>query len=210
MKLQVALDRVGIDQALQIVSEIHDVADIIEIGTPMILRDGMLPVRKVKAAFPQVTLLADTKIIDAGELEAAEAFEAGADIITVLALAWDVTLQGVAATARRYGRQVMADLTCVTDPAGRSARLDELDIDYICVHTGVDEQQSGKTPLDDLQRVMRVLRHSQAAVAGGISRDTIRAVQLAGAEIVVVGGAVSKAPDKRQAVLDLKDAMNRG
>ena len=104
----------------------------------------------------------------------------------------------------------MADLTCVTDPAGRSARLDELDIDYICVHTGVDEQQSGKTPLDDLQRVMRVLRHSQAAVAGGISLDTIRAVRLAGAEIVVVGGAVSKAPDKRQAVLDLKNAMNRG
>lgn len=210
MKLQVALDTVDTRQALEIVSKIHDVADVIEVGTPMILSEGMLPVKMIKAAFPGVMVLADTKIVDAGELEAGEAFEAGADIVTVLALAWDVTLQAVVRAARKYGKQVMADLTCVEDPARRAARLDELDIDYICVHTGVDEQKSGKTPLDDLQRVMLTLKHSKAAVAGGISLGSMAAVKAVGPEIVVVGGAVSNAPDMRQAVLDLKNAMQQG
>ncbi|HPC06654.1 MAG TPA: orotidine 5'-phosphate decarboxylase [Anaerolineaceae bacterium] len=209
MKLQVALDTVDTIQALEIVSKIHDVADIIEIGTPMILSEGMLPVKMIKAAYPQLVVLADTKIVDAGELEADEAFKAGADIVTVLALAWDVTLQAVVRAARKHGKQVMADLTCVEDPARRAARLDELDIDYICVHTGVDEQKSGKTPLDDLERVLQVLHHSKATVAGGISLGSMAAVKAVGPEIVVVGGAVSRAPDMRQAVLALKSAMQQ-
>lgn len=210
MKLQVALDLVDTRQALEIVNKIHDLVDIIEVGTPMIMREGMLPVSMIKAAFPQVAVLADSKIMDAGELEAGEAFKAGADIVTVLAVAADITLQSVVKAARKHGRQVMADLTCVEDPVSRAARLDELDIDYVCVHTGVDEQKSGKTPLDDLKRVMQVLHHSKAAVAGGIHLGSMPAVKAVGPEIVVVGGAVSQASDLRQAVMALKQAMQQG
>ena len=43
---------------------------------------------------PTATLLADLKIVDAGELEAQIGFDAGADIVTVLGVAHDVTIQG--------------------------------------------------------------------------------------------------------------------
>jgi 3-keto-L-gulonate-6-phosphate decarboxylase len=57
---------------------------------------------------------------------------------------------------------------------------------------------------------MLTLKHSKAAVAGGISLGSMAAVKAVGPEIVVVGGAVSNAPDMRQAVLDLKNAMQQG
>jgi len=34
MRLQIAIDMVGTEEALRMVSEIHDVIDIVEVGTP--------------------------------------------------------------------------------------------------------------------------------------------------------------------------------
>jgi len=44
-------------------------------------------------------LLADTKIVDGGEIEAADAFAAGANIVTVLGVAEDETIRGVVRAA---------------------------------------------------------------------------------------------------------------
>ena len=44
---------------------------------------------------------ADLKIMDAGEHEANLAFNAGADIVTVLGVAHDETIRGVVRAARR-------------------------------------------------------------------------------------------------------------
>lgn len=57
-------------------------------------------------------MLADLKIMDAGEHEASLAFAAGADIVTVLGLSADSTVSGAVAAARAAGggRLVMADM----------------------------------------------------------------------------------------------------
>ena len=61
MKLQIALDMTSIEEAVELVGKIQDMIDIVEIGTPMIIKEGMLPVRKMKERFPHITVLADTK-----------------------------------------------------------------------------------------------------------------------------------------------------
>jgi 3-hexulose-6-phosphate synthase len=48
----------------------------------------------VKAAYPDKLVFADMKTMDAGELEADLAFNAGADIMTVLGSAGDSTIAG--------------------------------------------------------------------------------------------------------------------
>jgi 3-keto-L-gulonate-6-phosphate decarboxylase len=60
-------------------------------------------VRRLKAAFPESLLLADLKIMDAGEHEAGLGFGAGADIVTVLSAAHDETIRGCVRAARRSG-----------------------------------------------------------------------------------------------------------
>jgi 3-hexulose-6-phosphate synthase len=48
MKLQIAIDMVTAEKAVEMVDEIEDVVDSVEVGTPMIMREGMLPVRMIK------------------------------------------------------------------------------------------------------------------------------------------------------------------
>jgi 3-hexulose-6-phosphate synthase len=74
MKLQIAIDMVNAETALKMVKEIQDVIDIVEVGTPMIVREGMFPVRLIKEKFPKVTVLADAKIVDGGDIESEDAF----------------------------------------------------------------------------------------------------------------------------------------
>jgi 3-hexulose-6-phosphate synthase len=53
----------------------------------------------LRQAFPDITLLADFKIMDTGEEEASIAFEAGCDIFTVLSVTQDSTIQGAVTAA---------------------------------------------------------------------------------------------------------------
>ena len=207
MKLQIALDLVRSEVALEMVDQIHDVIDILEVGTPMILREGMLPVRLIKQKFPDVTVLADCKIVDGGDIESQDAFEAGADIVTVLAVSNDTTIQAVINKAKQYGKKVMADMICMEDVKGRSVDLDRMGVDYICIHTAVDVQSAEKTPFKELAGIMPLLKNAKAAVAGGINMDTIPLVREYGPEIVVVGSALTRSADLRSSVIEMKEAI---
>jgi len=66
-KLQLALDFVELEEALGLLEKVHSFVDIVEIGTPTIIRYGVEAVRRVKQSFPQKLVLADLKIMDAGE-----------------------------------------------------------------------------------------------------------------------------------------------
>ena len=143
MKLQLALDCESLAAARAVLEATADLVDIAEVGTPLVLREGTAAVRALKSAFPRVAILADFKIMDAGAEEAAIAFEAGADIVTVLAAAETVTIRRACEVARTAGREVMADLIAVADPARRAAEVAGEGVDYLCCHTAFDTQRSG-------------------------------------------------------------------
>lgn len=207
MKLQIAIDLATAAEAVAMVEKIHDVIDIVEIGTPMVVREGMLGVKMIKEKYPELTVLADTKIVDGGDLECADACTAGADIVTVLALADNETVKAVADTAHKYGRLAMADLICVEDIPRRAVELQQLGIDLICVHTAVDVQKLGKTPLGDLRELNSAVPAEMTAVAGGVKLSTIKSYVAEKPAIIIAGGALYNAPDIRQAVIDMKALM---
>jgi len=82
MKLQVAFDIQHSDEVLKLVEVNGDLIDIVEIGTPLIIKEGLKSVQKIKKEYPNQTVLADLKIMDAGLLEAQIGFDAGADIVS--------------------------------------------------------------------------------------------------------------------------------
>lgn len=208
-KLQIAVDLMTEEQAVLLADEIHDVIDIFEVGTPMIVRDGLHPVRRIKGKHPELTVLADTKIVDGGSLECEDACKAGADIITVLAMADNATIQGVADSAHLYGRKAMADLIQVPDIAKRAKELLELGVDYICVHTGVDMQQLGRTPLEDLDALVSAVCREKTAVAGGISSETLEGYLEKEPAIVIMGSALCSMPDVRKAVIEIQSRIGQ-
>lgn len=207
MKLQLALDS-DFRESLAILTQVRLYIDIAELGTPLIFREGLAVTRRLRQAFPDIALLADLKIIDAGEEEAALAFEAGCDLVTVLGVAHDRTVSGVVIAARRHGKQVMADMMQVGNLVARAQRLLELGCDYLCIHTAYDLQSHQESPLADLRRLRGELPDSPLAAAGGIKLETIDAVAALRPEIVVVGAAITRASNPAQAASRIRERMN--
>ncbi len=143
MELQLALDLVNIPEAKDVVREVQDHIDIVEIGTPVVINEGLKAVKEIKESFPSLKVLADLKIMDAGAYEVMKASEAGADIITVLGATDDETIKGAVEEAKKQGTKILVDMINVKEIGKRAEEIDALGVDYICVHTGYDLQAVG-------------------------------------------------------------------
>ncbi|WP_245837250.1 orotidine 5'-phosphate decarboxylase / HUMPS family protein [Virgibacillus phasianinus] len=84
MLLQLALDRFTVEEAIQLAYETRDQVDWLEIGTSLVKEFGMESIQKFRYAFPAKTLVADMKINDNAKYECKLAFDAGADVVTVM------------------------------------------------------------------------------------------------------------------------------
>lgn len=208
--LQVALDLAHSERALTIAAEaVEGGAEWIEAGTPLIKSEGVEVIRRLKKAFPGKTIVADMKTIDVGGAEVEIAAKSGAEVVVVLGLSSDPTVTEAIMTARKYGAKVMVDLFNVPDKAARARELEAMGVDLLCVHVGVDEQMVGGTPLAQLKEVVDAVSIPVAA-AGGVNSETAHEVVEAGASIVIVGGAILKAADAREATARLRAALDSG
>lgn len=204
MKLQAALDTLTLNECIHLLEETEGFIDIAEVGTPFVIEEGMVPVKEFKKQFPKIEVLADVKIMDAGEYEADKCFDAGADICTVLGVSHNETIEGVVRSAKKYGKKVMVDMIAVSDLKKRTQEVDEMGVDYICVHTAFDVQKFGQDPLDDLKIVNSVIKNAKSAVAGGVKLETVDEIVNEGAEIIVVGGAICNAKDRKAYAKEIK------
>jgi 3-hexulose-6-phosphate synthase len=192
--LQVALDVLSTQQALEIVGQIYPHVDIIEIGTPLIIAEGLSALETLKAKFPDKKYLADLKIMDAGKIEAASAFKRGADIVTVLAAADDLTIRGALDAADECGGQLMADLINVRDPVARAIELCAMKVPIVCLHTAFDRRGVGEDIFYMLELVRPVVS-CQLAIAGGLTAGSIGHALAKGADILVVGSGITEQAD---------------
>jgi len=204
LKLQLALDLVTFEEAVAIISESKEFIDIIEIGTPLIIKEGISIVKRIHDLFPDKIILADVKIMDGGKEEATYAFDAGADIVTVLAAAEDATISNVVKIARVRGKKTMADMIAVRDIIARASQIDLLGVDYLCVHTAFDIQYTQKNPLDELLLLQSVISKSKTAVAGGVNLKTAPETIRSKPEIIIVGGAITSSTNKKETAATFK------
>lgn len=209
MKLQLALDLVNIPEAIELIKEVQDHIDVVEIGTPVINAEGHKAVKEVKEAFPNLTVLADVKIMDAAGYEVMKASEAGADIVTILGAAEDESIKGAVAEAKKQGKQILADLIAVKDIKSRAKELDELGVDYICVHTGYDLQAVGQDSLEDLRAIKSVVENAKTAIAGGIKLKTLPEVINAQPDLVIVGGGITSKDNKKAAASEIQNLIKK-
>ncbi|WP_186578483.1 3-hexulose-6-phosphate synthase [Aquibacillus kalidii] len=204
MKLQLALDLVNVEEAKQVVGEVQDHIDIVEIGTPVIINEGLHAVKAIKEAFPSLTVLADLKVMDAGGYEVMKASEAGAGIVTILGATDDATIKGAVEEAAKHGTQILVDMINVKDIEQRAKEIDALGVDYICVHTGYDLQAAGENSFEQLRTIKRVVSNTKTAVAGGIKLETLPEVIAAGPDLVIVGGGITGKDDKKAVAAEME------
>ena len=209
-KLQVALDFLELSRAMKVAeSAVAGGADYIEIGTPLIKSEGLDAVRKARQLFPDAVIIADLKTMDAGKIEAEAAAKAGASVMTVIGAAPESTIRECVEAGKHYGIKVAVDLLGLENPVEFAARAKDLGVDWLDVHCAIDQQMEGKDPFE-LLRAVRKVSDLTLAVAGGVNSETAPACIEAGADVVIVGGAITKALDVKQATADIKKALETG
>lgn len=203
MKLQVAIDLLSTQDALNLLQKVAEHVDIIELGTPLIKQEGLAVVTAIKQAYPDKIVFADMKTMDAGALEAEMAFKAGADLVSVLAVAADSTVKGAVESAKKYNKGVVADVIGVQDKAARLKQLATLGVHSVELHAGLDEQAQAGYSIDSLLEAGRGAG-VPFAVAGGVNLDRITQVEDAGAAVAVAGAAIYGAKDPGEAAKALR------
>jgi len=223
--VQISLDVTSIDEALETAEmAVRAGVDWLEAGTPLILSQGLLCVRELRARFPEVPIVADLKTMDGGYLEAEMMAKAGANYVVVMARAHEETIKVVCKAGQDYGIGVMGDNLGCPDMVAGARMLQDLGCGYIIHHIGYDERRgiaaSGKqapTPLDQLREVVQAVDVPVQAV-GGMSIEQaierrVEAVELMaaliiehtglqarhgsyGAPLVVIGAPLAINPDR--------------
>lgn len=186
------------ESALKMADEVASFVDILEAGTPLIKSEGIKVVRALRESHPDKLICADLKTADAGYLEVKMAALAKADIVSILADAYDNTIEEALRAAHEYKVEIMADLIVSRSPTSRLEEIINLNykdtkVHYALAHSGLDRQASRRTPLSEIEALAKIKNHPSLAIAGGIQINDIQKIITYPIEIIIVGGAITQA-----------------
>jgi 3-hexulose-6-phosphate synthase len=193
-KIQIALDTLQWDTALDLARLARPYVDILEAGTPLIKSVGIKIVTALKEAHPDKLVLADLKSSDVGAYEANMAFEAGADIVTTQGITTLATIAEVQREADKWHRRAEVDMTGVADPEARSREIQKVGVSLVLYHRSIDEELTANALWDEkactIVRAMCALG-LDVAIAGGITCDVLSVLNGAPIYGIVVGRGIT-------------------
>jgi 3-hexulose-6-phosphate synthase/6-phospho-3-hexuloisomerase len=194
--VQIALDFATIEEALAVAKiGVEAGVDWLEIGTPLIVSQGLRPISEMVKAFPNYPVLADYKTMDSGGKNVHRTKAHGGHIMTVCANSPDETVQAAVAAGKETGIWVIADTIGVKNQAARARQCEEWGVDMVYLHYGTDERVANPTK-DSTQFIDEVFDAVSLPVGVGCFdvEDAIRAAAK-GADNITIGHPVVSGPN---------------
>lgn len=208
-QLQIALDVTDLPSALRPLQQAADDIDIIEVGTILVLSEGMRAVREIRALFPDRPILADVRIAEAGSIIARLAFDAGASLVSVVAGASMTTVQQVCSVAEECGGQVQVELSDWYD-ADRARQWRDLGVEHIIIKRSRDREASGDLSWGegDLARIDELATMGYTVtVTGGVRVEDLPTFAGHPVGIVIAGRSIVNADDPAGAAATMQQAI---
>lgn len=197
--LQVAFDTTSLEFVLKAVKELPQNDHLlIEAGTPLIKRFGTDVISKIREARPDAFIVADLKTLDTGNLEARMVADAAGDAVVVSALAPVPTIVKAIEEAHKTGIYAIVDTLNLPDPVPLIKELVAQGAvpDVVELHRAIDIENT-EPRWDSIEAIKKVSPKTFIAVAGGVKLDTIPLALKSGADILVVGRAITGSKDIR-------------
>jgi 3-hexulose-6-phosphate synthase/6-phospho-3-hexuloisomerase len=201
--VQIALDYATIEDALAMAAVgVQAGVDWLEIGTPLIVSQGVNTVGKLKKAFPGYPVLADYKTMDSGGKNVMLTHQQGGQVMTVCGNAPDETVQAAVKASKETGVWVVVDLIGVKNQGQRARQCQDWGAHMVYLHYGADQRRADATR-DSVQWLEEVKRAVTIPIGVGTfgAEDGVRAVA-AGASLVAIGHPVISGPDPLGALTD--------
>jgi 3-hexulose-6-phosphate synthase len=194
--IQIALDYATIEEAIAMAKiGIEAGVDWLEIGTPLIISQGVAPIGKMMRAFPDFPVLADYKTMDSGWKNVQRTAEQGGHVMTVCANSPDETVKSAIAESKKNGVWVVVDTIGVKNQAARAKQCADWGAHMIYLHYGADQRKHDATQ-DSTQWLEEVQRAVSIPIGVGCfdAADGAKAASL-GAELIAIGHPVISAAD---------------
>lgn len=194
--IQLALDFATIEEALAVAQiGVEAGVDWLEIGTPLIVSQGLSPIGAMVRAFPKYPVLADYKTMDSGGKNVHRTKAQGGHIMTVCANAPDETVKAAVAASQETGVMVVADTIGVTRQAARARQCADWGVHMIYLHYGADQRNADGSQ-DSVQWLHEVLDAVDIPVGVGSFgvEDAVRAAAQ-GADLIAIGHPVISGPN---------------
>lgn len=197
--LQLALDHTSLQAAQHDVALLHDHVDIVEAGTILCLTEGLNAVRALRQQCPDKIIVADWKVADAGETLAQQAFNAGANWMTIICAAPLATVIKGHEVALAHNAEIQIELfgnwTLDDARAWYAAGIRQA-----IYHRGRDAQASGQQWGDaDLSR-MKALSDIglELSITGGVTPADLPLFKEINAKAFIAGRALAGAANPAQ------------
>ena len=196
--VQISLDLTSTEEALETAEmAVRAGVDWLEVGTPLVIAEGMRSVKALRERYPEVPIIVDLKTMDGGRLEVELMAGAGATHVVVMGQAHRETIELVVQAGEEFGVQVMGDNLGMPDPVEGARMLADAGCDIVVHHVGYDyrtvRKQRGEaveSPLDRLREVVAAVDVPVQAV-GGLTIEQAVAAPSYGAPIVVIGAPLA-------------------
>jgi bifunctional enzyme Fae/Hps len=207
--LQVAMDLVDMGKVAQVLKEVPENDHvIIEAGTPLIKKFGLSVIGEIRKLRPNAFIIADMKILDTGNLEARMAADATADAVVVSGLAPNSTIEKAISEARKVGIYSIVDMLNVQNPVKLIASL-KVKPDIVELHRAIDVEETAHA-WGDIPAIKKAAGGKLlVATAGGIRVDVVKDALKSGADILVVGRAITASKDIGHAADEFIEKLNR-
>lgn len=207
--LQIAMDYTSLPKALEMAVLTAPEVDIIEIGTPLCKAAGMEAVRAMREICPDKLILADVKTPDVGGLEAAMAFDAGADMMTVIGGATIPTVKEALAVARKRGKDMLMELTGVRDIIERATEWRQIGVERIVYHREWDAQSAGREwTQEDKDVVHRLIDMGyKVTITGGMTIELLPFFADLPVSVLICGRHIRESADPRASARQMRLAL---
>lgn len=202
--VQVSIDVPSVDEAISIgTMALRAGVDVLEVGTPLILAQGLAAMTPFVAALPGAPIFVDIKIVDGARKYVVAAAEKGGHLVSICGVASDASIRQALAGGRDSGIIVVVDLYAAPDPVTRARQVVDMGAPVVYVHYGGDARAEDPAGDDTLEMLERV-KASVSVPVGVVTFDADggAAAVRAGADIVLVGHPFLVGPDAEPMLTD--------
>jgi bifunctional enzyme Fae/Hps len=217
--LQIALDQPSFGYHEKLLKHIPKSDRIIlEVGTPLLKKEGIDVVKRLREIAPESFIVADLKTLDVGKLEVDFAFNATADAAVCSGLANAASIDKFIMEAQRVGIYAFLDMMEVKNVSAKLNKLKETP-DVIILHKGIDTEATKEDPKLRWAPIKEIKEYYKdkklvsgkdrvlVAVAGGITAETAQHPLSMGADILIVGRYITSAKDPKRAVRNVLNTI---
>src|ERR1051325_7860735 len=203
--IQIALDFATIEEAISVGGiGIKAGVDWLEVGTPLIVSQGVNTIGQLKRAYPKYPVLADYKTMDSGGKNVMLTHQQGGQVMTVCGNAPDETILAAVKASKETGVWVVVDLIGVKNVGARARQCEQWGANMVYLHYGADQRRAAGSR-DSTQWIDEVMSSISKDFPIGVGtfgvEDGMRAVSK-GASLVAIGHPVISAADPLGALRD--------